>query len=193
MMLAGCGVGSDDAGGDDAPIEPVKPNPLMISCTDAFKITGTFTPSGARPADVGGCWPAGTWTFSVALDPSDDAILDVTGDRMPDRCGKVSGTSAATFKSSYSFVVTRTDDGQGYADAYMMATGQGIAASCSQAGDCLARLKVTEGGDRECMGGLEIYGADRKQYWNLQPTQATGSTTLAGSGEFTLYQEAQVP
>ncbi len=193
MMLAACGVGSDGDGGDDAPIEPVKPNPLLISCTDAFKVTGTFTPSSARPVDVGGCWPAGTWTFGVTLDPSDEAILDVTGDKLPDRCGRVAGTTAATFKASYSFVVTRTDNGEGYADGYMMAGSTGLAADCAQAGDCVARLKVSEGGGRVCEGGLEIYSADRKMYWNLHPAQATGSTTLDGFGEYTAYNEAQVP
>lgn len=196
VMLAACGVGSDagdDGGGDDGPVEPTTPNPLGIQCTDAFKVSGTFTPGTARPADVGGCWPAGTWTFSVSLDPSDDAILDITGDKMPDRCGKVAGTQAATFKSSYSFVVTRVDDGDGYADSYVMATGQPFQTSCASPGDCVARLKVTEGGNRECEGGLEIYSADRKQYWNLHPAQDTGVATLDGFGEYTQFLEPQTP
>ena len=195
LMLGACGVGSDaggdDGGGDDAPVDPINPNPLGIQCTDAFKVTGTFTPGTARPADVAGCWPAGTWTFSVSLDPSDEAILDINGDKQPDRCGKVAGTQPATFKPTYSFTVTRVDDGEGYADNYMM--GQPFTTSCASAGDCVARLKVTEGGSRECEGGLEIYSADRKQYWNLHPAQDTGVTTLDGFGEFTQYVEAQTP
>ena len=195
MFVAACGVGSDSdtMQGDDGPVEPINPNPLAIQCTDAFKINGTFTPSTARPTDVAGCWPAGTWTFSVTLDPSDEAILDINGDKQPDRCGRVSGTVPATFKASYSFIVTRTDDGEGYADAYMMATGQPFQTSCASPGDCVARLKVTEGGNRECEGGLEIYSADRKQYWNLHPAQDTGVATLDGFGEFTQYVEAQTP
>ena len=194
MFVAACGVGSD--GGDDMPDpmpDPINPNPLAIQCTDAFKVMGTFTPSTARPVDVGGCWPAGTWTFSVTLDPTNEAILDINGDMMPDRCGAVAGTVPATFKPSYSFVVTRTDDGDGYTDSYAMATGQPFQTSCASAGDCVARLKVSEGGGRECEGGLEIYSADRKQYWNLHPAQATGSTTLDGFGEFTQYVEPQTP
>jgi hypothetical protein len=195
MFAAACGVGSDSSEppGVDAAVEPTTPNPLGIKCTDAMRLTGTFTASTARPVDVGGCWPAGTWTFSATLDPSNEAILDINGDKMPDRCGQVAGTAAATFKTSYSFIVTRTDDGDGYADTYAMATGQPFATTCATAGDCVARLKITEGGARECEGGLEIYSADRKQYWNFHPTQATGSTTLEGLGEFTQYVEAQVP
>ena len=195
MLMMGCGVG----GGEEN--EPIVPNPLAIACTDAFKISGTFTPSTARPVDnpatpdvnegVEGCWPAGTWTFSVTLDPVDDNVLDVTGDKLPDRCGRVAGTMPATFKQSYSFIVTRTDNGEGYADSYAM-NGGGFAADCSQAGDCIARLKVSEGGALECEGGLEIYSADRKMHWNFKPEQETGQSALVGSGEFTQYNEPQV-
>jgi hypothetical protein len=189
-------------------VEPVDPNPLAIACTDAFKITGTFTASTARPVDnpatlevdesVGGCWPAGTWTFGVTLDPGDENIIDVTGDKLPDRCGRVAGTAAATFEASYAFTVTRTDDGDGYIDTYAMNTSGGLAADCSVAGaKCVARLKVSEGGARECEGGLEIYSADRKQYWNLHPEQASApapaSGTLDGFGEFTQYNVPQTP
>src|SRR5687767_9646792 len=97
LLVAACGVG--DEGPD---VETIDPNPLAIACTDAFKVSGTFTPSTARPVDnpatpdvdetVAGCWPAGTWTFSVTLDPSPENIIDVTGDKMPDRCGQVAGT-----------------------------------------------------------------------------------------------------
>ena len=187
VLMLGCGVG-----GGEGNTEEIDENPLGIECTDAFKVSGTFTPSTARPVDVAGCWPAGTWTFSLTLDATDDNILDVTGDKLPDRCGKVAGTSPATFRSSYSFTVTRTDDGDGFVDSYAV-NGSDFAADCSQAGDCVARLKVSEGGGLECEGGLEIYSADRKQYWNLKPEQATGQSALQGFGEFTQYTEAQIP
>jgi hypothetical protein len=195
MLLGACGVGSDGGGGDDGPPpNPPDPNPLAMKCTDAFTITGTFAPTTARPADVLGCWGAGTWTFSLALDPSTDSILDVTGDQKPDRCGSVAGTSAATFKPSYSFTLAITTTAEGeYDSVYTFAPGQGIAADCTGAGDCLARLKVSQDGARECEGGIEIYSADRKSYWNLHPNQKTGEGNIAGVGEFTLYNEPQTP
>jgi hypothetical protein len=200
MATAACGV--DDGG----KTETVNPNPLAIQCTDAFKVTGTFTASTARPTDnpstpnvdeaVLGCWPAGTWTFSLALDPGNENILDINGDKLPDRCGQVAGTAAATFKQSCSFTVTRADDGNGYVDAYTV-NGGGFAADCSQAGECVARLKVSEGGARECEGGFEIYSADRKEYWNLKPEQASAPAPNAGGldgvGEYTRYNAPQVP
>lgn len=196
MLLGACGVGSDGgpSGGDDVQPMPVDPNPLAMKCTDAFTITGTFTPTTARPVDVLGCWGAGTWTFSLAIDPSMDSILDVTGDMQPDRCGQVAGTTAASFKSSYSFqlAIVTTAEGE-YDQTYTFQTGQGVAADCTAAGDCLARLKVSQDGARECEAGIEIYSADRKQYWNLHPNQKTGETNILGAGEYTLYIDAQVP
>ena len=197
LFMAACGVGSDSDNpttGDDVVPDPINPNPLAMKCTDAFTISGTFTPTTARPADVAGCWSAGTWTFTLATDPTMDSILDVTGDKVPDRCGQVAGTSPATFKSGYTFqvAITTTADGE-YAETYTFNTGQGIAATCTTAGDCLARLKVSQDGARECEAGVEIYSADRTMYWNLHPNQKTGETNILGAGEFTQYIEPQVP
>lgn len=189
-VAVGCGVGDETT--------PIDPNPLAMACTDGFKVTGTFTASTPRPADVEGCWPAGTWTFQLALDPTDDQILDITGDQLPDRCGRVAGTTAATFESSYSFTVTRTDDGDGYVDSYAMAGGS-FASKCANddgsptSGACVFRLKVSEGGGGECEGGLEIYSADRTEHWNLKPSQTTGVTALTGQGEYTKYTSPQKP
>lgn len=196
LFTAACGVGSD--GGDppkpdSGPVEPINPNPLSIKCTDSFKVTGSFTPSTARPTGVEGCWGAGTWTFQLSLDPSNEGILDVNGDKQPDRCGQVAGTQAAMFKTSYSFslAIQANVDGE-YENAYTMGTGMGLAADCNLAGDCLYRLKVQQDGARECEAGMEIYSADRKMHWNLKPNQETGSTTIEGNGDFTLFNEAQV-
>lgn len=187
-LLIGCGVGDETT--------PIDPNPLAISCTDGFKVSGTFTASTPRPVDVEGCWPAGTWTFQLSLDPTDDQILDVTGDQLPDRCGRVPSTSPATFESSYAFTVTRTDQGNGYVDSYAMAGGS-FANNCTDgegrptSGACVYRLKVSEGGGGECEGSLEIYSADRTELWNLKPSQTTGVTALTGQGEYTKYTEPQ--
>ena len=186
LLLGACGVGGDDG----QPVEPIDPNPLAMKCTDAFTVTGTFTPSTARPVDVEGCWGAGTWTFSVATDPSMDNILDVDKDGKPDRCGQVAGTTAATFKASYSFILTQADDGNGWISTVAM-NGGGFASNCNASGDCIARLSVTEGGDRECQGQLEILSSDRLMYWNLQPQQLTGAADLNGHGEYTLYNTPQ--
>jgi hypothetical protein len=46
---------------------------LGIVCEAQVKIAGHFETSAARPADVFGCWPVGTWTFSASVESSDCA------------------------------------------------------------------------------------------------------------------------
>lgn len=193
LLGVGCGVGDD---GDDDIIGPPDPNPNGLVCTDAFKVTGTFTPgTPARPVldDEGepftGCWPVGTWNFSVTLDPTDENILDVTGDQQPDRCGRVSGTTAAGFDAAYSFSVNRVLEAEGYVDDYVLTGAVQEGEKWKWNDKYLYRLKVTEGGGGECEGGLELYSLDGKSYWNLKP--ALTGTELTGFGDFGLYVEPQ--
>ena len=196
FLGTGCGVG------DDAKFEPIDPNPNKKVCTDAFRVTGTFAEgtTPARPIDpdtnlpIGGCWPVGKWTFTVALDPTDDNILDLTGDGEPERCGKVAGTSAATFDARYSFDVTRTaivfgDGSDGFEEKYVLEGAVPDGELGRWNGKIFYRLKVTEGGGGDCEGGLELYSTDKKSYWNLKPAQ-TGAV-LGGVGDFALYEEPQ--
>jgi len=193
LFGVGCGVGGDD-------LEELDPNPNKVICSDVFKVTGTFVPgTPARPVTdpedptvpFTGCWPVGTWNFTLSLDPSDELVEDFTGDLKPDRCGAVSGTLAASFDASYSFVVTRTPDvEQDYVDSYAL-TGAVASSGKTLWNDKLVyRIKVSEGGGRECEGGVELYSQDTKSYWNLHPNQ--GGTTIDGSGTFYLYEEAQL-
>lgn len=182
ILGAACGVG------DEEDLVPVDPNPAKMVCTDSFKITGTFTAgTPMRDADSPtGCWPVGTWTFTVALDPTDDNVLDITGDQKPDRCGAVSGTRAATFDASYNLVVTRVDDGDGWVDTLAI----NGAAGGRWNGKTVYRLKVTEGGGGECEGGIELYSPDSLEYWNMKPSLA--GTVLSGFGDYALYEEPQL-
>lgn len=196
LLASGCGVGDEDEFALDQAV-----------CTDAFKVTGSLTPDPANPRPITdpnspdpnnpdpftGCWPVGTWNFTVTIDPSDENINDVDGDQMGDRCGTVSGTKAATFDASYSFTVSRLKegmDGQGPEDSYALN-------GAVQEGDkfrwndkYLSRLKVTEGGGGECEGGLELFSTDGKSYWNLKP--ALTGTTITGFGDFKLFVKPQL-
>ncbi|HWO21088.1 MAG TPA: hypothetical protein VNO30_20110 [Kofleriaceae bacterium] len=190
----GCGVG------DDAKVEPIDPNPNGLVCTDAFKITGTFTPgTPARPTvdpedptvPFTGCWPFGTWNFTVTRDPLEDNIQDITGDAKGDRCGAVSGTQIATFDASYSFIATRTPDpNSDFIDSYSLA-GQTVQGGKTFWNDkYLFKLKVTEGGGGECEAGIELYDRGGTNYWNLHPSLK--GTTINGFGDFGLYEEPQI-
>jgi hypothetical protein len=184
LFAVGCGVG-DDGGGI-----PENKNPNGLVCTDAGTITGTFTAgTPVQPPDVSGCWPVGTWTFTVALDPADDNVLDITGDDQPDRCGRVSGTNAAVFDASYSFVVNRTMTEDGWDESYVLTGAVQDGERYKWNDKLLYRLKVSEGGGGDCEGGLELYSLDGKSYWNLKPSQL--GAVLSGVAEFALYEESQ--
>lgn len=165
LSVGACGVGDEDY---TPPDTDDRNEELGIVCEGVFNLTGTFVAgTPGRPADVSGCWPVGTWTFTASLAES-------TCPAGPD------GTAAAiAVLPSYRFTVGRVEgnDMQGYVDTY------------SWAGDISAvrRLKVTAGGGGECEGGLELFSADGTQFWNMKPNQTGG--VLSGTGEYALYNE----
>jgi hypothetical protein len=192
ILGVGCGVG------DDAKVEPIDPNPNNLVCTDAFKITGTFTAGlPARPltdaegAPFTGCWPYGTWNFTVTRDTSEENIQDITGDQKGDRCGAVPATQAATFDASYSFTVTQQPDANvDFIDIYTLA-GQTVSGGKTFWNDKVVfKTKVTEGGGGECEAGIELYDRSGTSYWNLHP--ALTGNTVSGFGDFGLYEDAQI-
>lgn len=180
--LAACGVGDeDDLGGD--------PNPNGLRCSAAFTVTGTFSPgTPARPLDpetslpIDGCWPVGTWTFTAAVDTTQE-VVDITGDGVGDRCGEVSGTSAPTLEASYSFRVDRTED----------PASDGLVESYTYLGNAptFHKVKVSSGGAGDCEGIMEFVSADKKQWWTFNPALGETSNALTGTGDFTSYEDPQ--
>jgi len=174
-LIGACGVGDDGPGGPD-------PNPNRFQCTATFTTQGTWTEGApVRPADVPtGCWPVGVWTFTAAIDNTQEAV-DITGDGVGDRCGEVTGTSPPTLEASYSFRVDRVDDpnNDGWVESYTylgnMTNFKGVA--------------VTEGGVGDCEGSLQMVSPDKKELWIFHPAE-TG-TTIVGTGEYSLYIDPQ--
>lgn len=171
-MTAACGVGS----GDDGMPSSDDPDALAgITCRAAFKTTGSFvagTPGRPTDPDTGmpitGCWPVGTWTFTASVDA--DATAAETHP-----CSPAPGVLA-----SYSFKVDRTND----------PNAGGLVESYTWNGDqsMLYKLSVSEVGGG-CEGGLELYSADNKEYWNMKPL--LDGTTITGFGEYAKYSAAQ--
>ena len=166
-----CGVGSEKP-----PFDPNNPN--YYACSSGYLLSGTFAPAEpARPADVGGCWGVGTWTFSAQIDP-DYVAVDINGDGQPDRCADA---SMPALQPTYSFTVNKVMGERGWDETV---TYNGDASQ-------LHRLKISEGGGRECEGGLELYLPGDTEYLNFKPNQATGSTTIDGRGDFVRYTYPQ--
>lgn len=181
LCAAACGVGEDGDNNpaDDLPYEDEDPNPNRLQCSEAFRITGTWTPKEPlKPVDVSGCWGVGTWSFTVAVD-STAPVLDITGDGQGDRC---QGAAAPQLAPGYSFEVNKVMDDDGWVETWAY-TGPTTFHS-------LYQLKVSEGGGGECEGGLTLISADRKSMWNFKPALNNG--TLTGQGDFTVFLDPQV-
>ncbi len=74
--LAACSVGDDgedrDFGverivSDDADYEK-ELDEKGIVCETELIVTGTYVEGQPRPADIGGCWPSGTWTVQPSVE-----------------------------------------------------------------------------------------------------------------------------
>lgn len=162
LGLGACDTGSVGPGQGGPDANSGRDQPLGILCNATFKVTGTFAQSMAQPADVGGCWPVGTWTFNATIDNN--------------QC-----QTPPALLPQYQFkvdVMTDADGNTNYVDSYMTDPSAHY------------RLKVSGDGGGLCQGGLEIYSPDGKQLWNFKPSLEVGSV-LDGFGEYALYDSDQ--
>lgn len=175
LVTAGaCGVG------DDSP--PVEPTPDPRVCTAILAITGDFAISAMVPDDVNndtqmppgdglpdftGCWPVGTWTFTMAVTENTCA-------------------TAPTPEASYSFRTDYVPDMNGepqYQYTLLAPTPMNY------------RLKVTSGGGGLCEGLVELYSDDGLESWILHPALNVFNTSgpLGGEGEYSIWKEPAYP
>lgn len=177
VLTSACGVG-DDEGPNNPP--PSTPEPRL--CTTDFSITGNFTlgmpvpdevnnetgdPPGDGIPDINGCWPIGTWTFTMAVTAN-------TCDPAP--------TPAA----SYSFRTDWVDGANGKEYMHTLLAPTGIANH---------KVKVSSGGGGLCEAGIELYSPDGLKTWNLHPALNVFNTSgpLTGVGEYAEWSENQIP
>ncbi len=155
VAVTGCGVGGDDGPGNGSDDPNQK---LGIVCNAMMTLSGSFTEgTPARPLDpdtnmpITGCWPVGTWSFSVST--------------MMNGC-----PSAPVPLATYSFRVDRNDpDGTGYVESYANLTTT----------DLRTHIEVSATGNG-CEGILELGNADGTQYWNLHPVLNGNTLTGSG-------------
>ncbi len=161
LILGACGVGEDAADTDN------RDEKLGILCNATFTTTGTFTAAAPmRPAEVPtGCWPVGKWTFTAKLDSNECA-------------------ATPTVLNSYAFKVDRAVDPDPTKDI-------GWVESYTYLGDqaSLYRIVVSESGGG-CEGGVELYSADGKEYWNWKPLLQDNGT-ITGFGEYAMFATSQ--
>jgi hypothetical protein len=177
LLLGACGVGDEG----NEPVDPGNMTAAERLCTDTYTIAGNFTlgtaspdrvnnetqePPGDGEPDIQGCWPAGTWKFS---------LTSTGGDCSP----------APSIPPSVEFRVDFIDDPVEFSFEEVLT----VPASEHY------RLHVSQGGGGLCEGGLEIYSNDGKEVWNLQPALDVFNTSgpLTGLGEFSRFSKNQIP
>jgi len=167
LAVVACDPGGVDGGGGPNPGGPDandgRDMPLGIVCNATFKTQGSFVQSMAQPADISGCWPIGTWTFTATVDsnkcPTAPSVL-------PSYEFKVDWVVDADGNGDYTYTVNLPDPALHY------------------------RVHVSGDGGGLCQGGFEIFSADGKQMWNMKPSLETGNV-LDGFGEYALYNTDQ--
>ena len=161
LVLGACGVGDEKADTDN------RDEQLGIVCNATFTTTGTFVAAAPmRPAEVTGCWPVGTWTFTAKVDANECA-------------------QAPALLPSYSFKVDRAVNpdpakDEGYFESYTWLGGNELT---------VRKLDVSEIASG-CQAGLEMFTADGTQFWNMRPHLAPNGT-VTGFGEYALYDSNQ--
>jgi hypothetical protein len=155
LGLAACDTGTagDDVQGDDTEDR--------ITCMADLDLTGSFAIGYPQPAEISGCWPIGTWTFTATV--------------VNNTC-----TDTPTLEPSYAF---RVDRDTGSADPDYMWL---YSITSPAQGDAHNAVKVSSGGGGLCEGGMQIYSSDGKQEWNLHPS-LNADASLDGIGTFQIH------
>jgi hypothetical protein len=172
LSLGACGVGDEG--------NPLPPPTDERLCTVAYTLSGNYTVGQAPPdrvnnetqeptpdgiPDIEGCWPVGTWTFSMtptdgdcSPEPSEPASVTVKVDFVDD---PIDPTYNITLQSPTS----------------------------------VNRVKISQGGGGLCEGVFELFSDDGKETYNLHPTLNVYNQNgpLEGQGEFARFTVNQIP
>jgi len=152
-------VGDDQNPGDDTPQD-------MITCQTDMALVGNLTPSDPQPAEIQGCWPIGTWSFSPT-------VTSNTCPTAPSLLGTYSFTGERDLASAdpdYDWIFTVT----------------------SPSGDPTASVHVSSGGGGLCSGSVMVYSADGLSVLNLSPALQAGGT-INGQGVYEMHTQDQRP
>jgi len=170
LLITGCGVGDNQSS---------TPDPRI--CQAHFTVAGTFTLGQAPPdrvnndtqvppadgvPDIQGCWPVGTWTFTLAQD---------------DNTCKTAPTPLAEYKFTTTFVDDPVEPDYAYALNEPNPAGAKY------------RVGVSSGGGGLCTAQMELFSDDGKQTWILNPAlnSFNMSGPLDGLAEYAEWKDAQ--
>lgn len=136
-----------------------------LLCSTQFTVSGTAVLE-TKPADVSGCWPVGTWTFTLAQTAN-------SCNPMPTPLGQYQiriERDLAAEEPDHTFLYHYQTD----------------------PADATATVSVSSSAGGVCEGILLLYSADGKQVWNLHPALHPDST-IDGLGDFETHSTNQIP
>jgi len=167
LIITGCSVGNDPAGGGSGSGSGSGSDTGGRMCTAQMTASGSFAPNTATPppTDWTGCWPAGTWTFKMAVTTTD--------------C-----SPAPTPLAQYVFTGEQDLDmnGDPVVDKFTYVTDPSVRNI----------VKVSQEGNGLCEAEVDLYSADGKTVWTLKPV-LQADNTLTGDGEYAVFDTDQWP
>jgi hypothetical protein len=166
FTAAGCDPGSVGGGDDDDTGPGPGPGVDKLVCSAGLTLAGTFAVGTVKPAEISGCWPIGTWTFTATVGSSDCSTAP---------------TPLPQYQVKIDRDLTSTDPDYTWTYSYL-----------TDPNDMTAHVGVTSGGGGLCEGEVLIYSADGKTVWNMHPAlQADNS--INGTGDYEVHTLNQVP
>lgn len=162
-LIAFAGACTTGAVGDDVPPGDDDGSD-RITCEAAMTLSGTMV-AETQPAEIIGCWPVGTWTFSPTL-------------------GTNGCPTTPPLLSSYSFTGVR-DLASAEPDYTWIFT-------VTAPDDPTAHVSVTSGGGGVCSAAFMAYSADGKTVTNLHPALDEAGV-LTGQGTYEVHTKDQRP
>ena len=151
---AGCGVGG------------ISTDPNELQCAAPVTISGTFSQEAEQPGEISGCWPIGTWSFTVTVGEGDCGDVPAP---LPDYAVRFERDTEAA-QPDYTWISSYLTDPS----------------------DQFVQVSVTSGGGGLCEADVQIFSADGTAVWNLHPA-LQADATLNGQGEYMLYGGDQRP
>jgi hypothetical protein len=142
-------------------------NTIGRQCSAMLTLSGSFAQTSARPVGsdgmpITGCWPIGTWTFSATMGEND--------------C-----SDTPTLLPHYVMTGTEGTDMNGdYTESFAYTTDP----------SAMTIVKVTEAGNGQCEGELDIFSANGLDEWNFSPF-LNPDNSINGQGLYSEYTTNQ--
>ena len=136
-----------------------------IICSTQFAVTGSAVLE-TKPAEIGGCWPVGTWTFTLTQTGNSCATAPTPLAQYQMKVERDLAAPEPDHTYNYTFLTDPTD--------------------------MTVQLGSSSGGGGLCEGEILIYADAGKSVWNLHPA-LQADNTLTGLGDYEQHTTDQIP